>query len=277
MHPGAEPATARGCAQAGARHGPVPAQLDALELVAAAAGTWWLQVYLLRDRGLTLELVRRAAAAGAAALVLTGDTPVLGRREGGGRGRLLQPGQRPLAVLGRDPGVPPGQLEQDDRVGWPDVQLLAAESGLPVVVKGVLRADDTRRAADAGAAGVVVSNHGGRQLDGAVPTAYALPEVVVAAGEDLEVYVDGGLRRGTDVLRALALGARGVLIGRPVLSALALDGERGVTDPLEDSPTTSRTRCSSPAARTWGRSTGRCWRRRDTATGRGPRAERVHT
>lgn len=131
-------------------------------------------------------------------------------------------------MLGRDLDVPAEQLEQDPYACWQDVTDLREATGLPVVVKGVLRSDDALRARDAGAAAVVVSNHGGRQLDDALSPAVALPEVVAAVGQELEVYVDGGLRRGSHVLRALALGARAVLLGRPVLWALAVGGGDGV-------------------------------------------------
>jgi 4-hydroxymandelate oxidase len=232
LSPEAEPGTARGAREAGSLYVLSTRSSTPLEEVAAHAGPWWFQLYALRDAGLTRELAVRAAAAGAGALVLTGDTPVLGRRERGSGTRLLPPGRGPLAVLGRDVDVRAELLEQDPHVGWDAVGRLAEASGLPVVVKGVLRADDAQQARSAGAAAVVVSNHGGRQLDGAVATARALPEVVDTVGGDLEVYVDGGLRRGTDVLRALALGARAVLVGRPVLWALATGGGDGVRELL---------------------------------------------
>jgi 4-hydroxymandelate oxidase len=194
-------------------------------------------VYVVRDRGWTAELVARAAAAGYRALVLTVDVPLLGNRLRDLRNQFrlptgLEPANAPpvgaarqrelaadvLAQAGQfDPGLTP------ETVGW-----LAERSGLPVVVKGVLRGDDAVACVEAGAAGVVVSNHGGRQLDTVVATADALAEVVAAVGDRAEVYVDGGVRRGTDVLKALALGARGVLVGRPVLWGLAVGGAAGV-------------------------------------------------
>lgn len=200
--------------------------------VTAVAGPWWLQVYVLRDRGVTAELVQRAAEAGARALVLTVDTPVVGtkRRE------------TDLDLAGLDTLVPGLSMERDDDglyqamdVTYDDIAWLRELSGdLPVMVKGVVRADDARAAVDAGASAVWVSNHGGRQLDGCIATAAALPEVAEAVGEDVEVYVDGGIRHGRDVLRALALGARAVAVGRPVLWALASDGGPGVRDLLTD-------------------------------------------
>lgn len=180
------------------------------EVAAAVTGPWWLQVYVLRDRGLTTDLVRRAAAAGAGALVLTGDTPYVARKRRAGR---LVPVE--------------AEREQSAAVTAEEIARLAGESGLPVLVKGVLRADDARRCLDAGAAGLIVSNHGGRQLDRAVATAHALPGVVAAAG-DAPVLVDGGIRDGLDVLVALALGARAVLLGRPLAWALAAGGAEAV-------------------------------------------------
>ena len=188
-----------------------------VEEVAAAApeAARWFQVYVVRDRGWTAELVARAAAAGYRALVLTVDVPLLGNRLRDLRNQFrlptgLEPANAPpvgaarqrelaadvLAQAGQfDPGLTP------ETIGW-----LAERSGLPVVVKGVLRGDDAVACVEAGAAGVVVSNHGGRQLDTVVATADALAEVAAAVGDRAEVYVDGGVRRGTDVLKALALG-----------------------------------------------------------------------
>jgi len=203
-----------------------------MEDVAEAMGDapWWFQVYVLNDRDLTESFVRRAAAAGARALVLTGDTPVLGRRLRDIRNRFVLPSHLgTIESLDR-----PGNLaDQAAGVTFADVAWLASTSNLPVVVKGVLRADDARQCVDAGAAGVWVSNHGGRQLDGAVATADVLPEVVDAVGQSAEVYVDGGVRRGTDALKALALGATAVFVGRPVAWGLTVggrDGVRGVVD-----------------------------------------------
>lgn len=207
-HPDGEAATARGATDAGSLLVVSTRSSRPLEEV-PAAGPWWLQTYVVRDRGLTRALVQRAAAAGATALVLTGDTPYLGQR-----------------AVGRDP-LPPAQ-EQDPSVGLEVVAELAEAAGLPVLVKGVLRGDDALACLDAGAAGIVVSNHGGRQLDRAVATAGALPEVVDAVAGRAPVLVDGGLRCGLDVLCALALGADAVLLGRPVLWALAADGAAGV-------------------------------------------------
>ena len=218
-HPDGEAETARGVAAAGSLL--VVSTRASRRLEEVPAGPWWFQAYVMRDRGLTLTLVERAAAAGATAVVLTGDTPYLGTRPGATRAALAAD---PLVNL---PGADPAGTEQDPSTGLEAIGQLAAV-GLPVLVKGVLRGDDALACLDAGAAGVVVSNHGGRQLDRAVPTAHALPEVAAAVAGRAPVLVDGGIRSGTDVLTALALGADAVLLGRPVLWALAAGGAAGV-------------------------------------------------
>ncbi len=242
MHAEGEAATAAGSAAAGSLYCLSSRSGTPMEKVAAAGGPWWAQVYVVRDRDLTAAFVQRATEAGAGALVLTGDTPVVGRKP---RADALAvdvdvPEEYTRANLGwrgdgtDEPGDSlPGLWQAPDitleTIGW-----LRELSDLPVVVKGVLRGDDARGCVDAGAAAVVVSNHGGRQLDGAISTAAALPEVVAAvAGTGAEVYVDGGIRRGGHVLRALALGARAVFVGRPVLWGLATDGAEGVQTVLE--------------------------------------------
>jgi 4-hydroxymandelate oxidase len=214
---------------------------------AAPAAPQWFQLYVQRDRGVTAELVARAAAAGYEALVVTVDAPLLGRREGAVRRGLRLPPHLGLGNFSPDVGAAmlahrnAGDsslaahfaVTSDPSVTWRDLGWLRGLSPLPLVLKGVLRPDDARRAADEGAAAVVVSNHGGRQLDGAVASLDALPAVVAAAGNRLEVLMDGGVRRGTDVLIALALGARAVLLGRPVLWGLAVGGETGAARVLE--------------------------------------------
>jgi 4-hydroxymandelate oxidase len=196
---------------------------------------WWLQIYVVRNREITERMLDAAVEGGARAVVLTVDTPVVGRKEDAGETvwDLVQPGQL-LANL------PDGDWTDEDLAKADDLSpdvigRLAERTGLPVVVKGVLRGDDAKRCADAGAAGVIVSNHGGRQLDGSIPTAQALPEVAEAlAGTSTEVYVDGGIRRGEHILTALALGARAVFVGRPALWALTVGGSDGVTRLLTD-------------------------------------------
>lgn len=199
------------------------------DIAAAIDGPWWFQVYFVVDRELTRRLVLRAAAAGASALVLTGDTPTLGRKPRQGNPPVSE--AMYLANFGEHLGDAGGAYTrtlQDpsitlDLIGW-----LRDLTGLPVLVKGVLRVDDAEACVAAGAAGVIVSNHGARQLDRAISTAAALPDVVTAVGDQVPVLVDGGIRTGVDVLIALALGARAVLVGRPVLWALATDGAQGV-------------------------------------------------
>jgi isopentenyl diphosphate isomerase/L-lactate dehydrogenase-like FMN-dependent dehydrogenase len=197
-----------------------PAEIAA----AAPGGARWFQVYVFDDRSLTEELIGEAVENSFSALVLTVDTPYLGRRE------------RDLRI---DFKVPEHLTMSGDLFGegfdaalsWRDLEWLA-RFGLPVVVKGILTAEDARLACEHGAAAIVVSNHGGRQLDGVPATLDALEEVVVAADGRAEVFLDGGIRRGTDVLKALALGARATLIGRAMLWGLAARGEEGVSDVL---------------------------------------------
>ncbi|HET8600268.1 MAG TPA: alpha-hydroxy-acid oxidizing protein [Segeticoccus sp.] len=207
------------------------------DVAAAAGGPWWFQVYVMRDRSITEALVRRAADAGASALVLTGDTPYIGRKARGGGGRPL-PLEDDVAAVNAREHLRPGAdlweaIEQDGRLSMDDISWVADLSGLPVLVKGVLRGDDALACLDAGASGVVVSNHGGRQLDRAVPTAVALPEVAAAVAGRAPVLADGGIRSGLDAFTALALGATAVLVGRPVVWGLAAEGADGVCSVLE--------------------------------------------
>ena len=231
-HRDGELAAAAGAARAGALYLLSTRSSSRIEEVGAvaarAAGSWWFQVYLMRDRELTAGLVRRAAAAGAQALVLTVDTAVVGRKARVPQEDVISDEQF-LVNLGHladlAAATPAADVALAD-IGW----LSDISGGLPVVVKGVLRADDAAACAAAGAAAVIVSNHGGRQLDQVVPSAAALP--AVAAALPGRVYVDGGVRTGADVLAALTLGARLVFLGRPVLWALACGGARGVQELL---------------------------------------------
>jgi 4-hydroxymandelate oxidase len=215
------------------------------DVCAAATGPVWFQLYVYRDRGATAALVARAEAAGAQALVLTVDAPLLGRRERDVRNRFhLPPGLRVenMSAAGHGDVIEPEAesglaayvaAKLDPGLEWKDVSWLRSLTRLPVVVKGLVRPDDARRAVDHGASAVVVSNHGGRQLDGAPATATVLAPIADAVHGRIEVLVDGGVRRGTDVLRALALGARAVLVGRPILWGLAVAGEEGAVAVLE--------------------------------------------
>lgn len=233
VHPGAEPAVAAAARATGSLYVVSTRASRPLEEVAAAAGPWWFQVYVMRDRELTDRLADRAAAAGATALVVTGDTPVVGVKRAVGGTRIAVPDDSYLVNLERHlQGMLPPQAraaaEQDPTATLEVIDRLHRLTGLPVLVKGVLRGDDARACLDAGAAGVIVSNHGGRQLDRAVPSALALAEVVDAVAGRGPVLVDGGLRSGLDCLVALALGASAVLVGRPVVWGLAADGSAGV-------------------------------------------------
>ncbi len=240
-HPEGEVGTARAAAAAGSVMVVSTRASTTLEDIAAAAPELprWFQVYVLRDREWTAELVARAAAAGYRALVLTGDTPFVGHRQrDADNGFVLPPGvgmanlPAGAGVAVADPDNYPG-AHQSPAVTFDDIGWLASITHLPVVVKGVLRGDDALRCVDAGASALIVSNHGGRQLDGAVAGADALPEVVSAVADRVELYVDGGIRRGTDVLKALALGARAVLVGRPLLWGLATAGAAGAQGVLD--------------------------------------------
>lgn len=240
-----EVATARAAKKAGALFILSSLSNTAMETVFAEAGSpRWFQLYIYKDREVTCELVKRAEAAGAEAIVLTVDAPGLGTRERDTRNRFCLPdglAVENLAPLGKGkmPEVPGSGLAAYVRenfkadLGFDDLDWLCGCTKLPVVVKGVCRGDDARHAAEHGAKAVVVSNHGGRQLDTAPATCEALPNVVDAAGALCEIYVDGGIRRGSDVLKAIALGARAVLVGRPVLWGLSVAGEQGAGNVLE--------------------------------------------
>ncbi|KYC42352.1 2-hydroxy-acid oxidase [Scytonema hofmannii PCC 7110] len=205
----------------------------------------WFQLYIHKDRGLTRALVERAYAAGYKALCLTVDAPVLGRRERDRHNEFALPPGLQLANLGNISGlnIPHQEGESglftyfaqqlDPAVTWKDLEWLQSLSPLPLVLKGILRGDDAVRAVEYGAKAIVVSNHGGRQLDGAIASLDALVEVVKAVDGGAEILIDGGIRRGTDILKALALGAKAVLVGRPILWGLAVAGEAGVAHVIE--------------------------------------------
>jgi len=240
-----EVATARAAAEAGTIMTLSTLSTRTIEEVGAAAGgRLWFQLYVYRDREATRELVARAEAAGATALVLTVDAQVWGVRERDVRnGFQLPPGLRMvnLATSGRTefPDVEGSGLAAyvntmfDPSLSWSDLEWLCSLTRLPVLIKGVVRGDDSARAIEHGAAGVVVSNHGGRQLDTSPAPISVLREVVEAVDGKGTVLVDGGVRRGTDVVKAVALGADAVLIGRPILWGLTLGGQAGVSRVLE--------------------------------------------
>jgi isopentenyl diphosphate isomerase/L-lactate dehydrogenase-like FMN-dependent dehydrogenase len=225
-HPDGEIAMARAAKAAGTVMCLSTMATSTLEEVAETGVPRWFQLYIFRDEGVTRELIGRVVDAGFTALVLTVDTPFLGRRE-----RDLRTGfvvEIPVASLGQG-GLTPAETFAltSASVSWRDVEQLVSLSGLPVIVKGVLTEEDAKLACEHGASAIVVSNHGGRQLDGVSATIDALEEVVTAVDGRIEVLVDGGIRRGTDVVKALALGARAVLAGRAPLWGLAVDGEAG--------------------------------------------------
>ncbi len=243
-HDEGERATARAAAAAGTIYTLSTPSSIAIEEVAPAAGPWWFQLYVYQDRGLTRDLVERAVAAGASALVVTVDMPALGRREADERNRFALPSgitmpniQLPAPRLPAEASASGEWITAvpavESALTWDDLDWLASLSPVPVIPKGILHPDDAVQAVEHGARALVVSNHGGRQLDGAVAALDALPAVVEAVAGRAEVLVDGGIRRGTDVLKALALGARAVLVGRPIHWGLAVGGEAGVGHVLE--------------------------------------------
>ena len=240
-----EMATARAAAATGTVMILSTASTCTIEDVAAAGARTWFQLYVYSDRGLTKALIERAEACGMGAVVLTVDAPVLGRRERDLRNRFHLPDGVRLANVPSSGSVPmpTGHGESglanhfasgiDAGLTWSDVDWLRSITRLPVLIKGIVRGDDAARAVDHGAAGIIVSNHGGRQLDTAIASIRALPDVAEAVAGRADVLVDGGVRRGTDVIKALALGARAVLVGRPVVWGLAAGGESGARRVLE--------------------------------------------
>ena len=247
-HAEGEAGTARGARDAGVGITLSTLSTVPLETVAEEAGDMphWFQLYVHRDRELTRALVERAAAAGYQALCVTVDAPLLGRRERDEANAFSLPAGMELENLKglgdtarveseSESGLFAYFLQQiDPGLSWADIDWLASVSRIPVVLKGVLNPRDVILARDHGAAAVIVSNHGGRQFDTAVDTAGALRRIVEEAGADqTELLVDGGIRRGSDILKALALGAKAVMIGRPVLWGLAVNGADGVSAVLK--------------------------------------------
>jgi len=244
LHPDGELATVRAAGAAGTVMCVSTMATTTLEEIAAVASSpLWFQTYVFRDRSFTTDLASRAKSAGYRALVLTVDTPVLGQRERDLRNHFELPPGIEMRNLNLPPAVP-GSYESpmarfskeqfDPSLTWRDVEWFVQTVGMPVLVKGILHPGDARLAAQAGAAGIIVSNHGGRQLDSAIATLDALPDIVEAMRDtQLDVIVDGGIRRGADVVKAMALGAKMVMVGRPVLWGLAVDGEAGARAVLD--------------------------------------------
>jgi 4-hydroxymandelate oxidase len=246
VHPDGETGTARGAAAAGTIMVVSAIATRTIEEIAAAvAAPRWFQLYVWKDREVTAELVKRAARAGYRAICLTVDTPLLGRREKDERNSFTLPpgiGIANVRPAGLD-GMPDSEHGSafakyvkemlDPAVTWRDLAWLRSLTSLPIVVKGIMTMEDAKIAVEHGVEGIVVSNHGGRQLDSTPATLDVLPEIVEAVRGRAEVFMDGGIRRGTDVLKALALGARAVLVGRSPLWGLALGGAEGVHAVLE--------------------------------------------
>ncbi|KAG5025018.1 hypothetical protein JHK86_020932 [Glycine max] len=244
-HPEGELATARAASAAGTIMTLSSWATSSVEEVASTGpDIRFFQLYVFKDRNVAAQLVRRAERAGFKAIALTVDTPILGRREADIKNRFTLPSH---LVLKNFEGLDLRKLDKtsdsnvasyvagpfDQSFNWKDIQWLQTITSLPILLKGVLTAEDTRIAVQAGVAGIIVSNHGARQLDYVPATIMALEEVVKAAQGRIPVFLDGGIRRGTDVFKALALGAAGVFIGRPVLFSLAADGEAGVRKVLQ--------------------------------------------
>lgn len=237
-------------AKAAARHNTVMvlstlATSSIEEVAENATGPLWFQLYVYKERSITRELVSRAEKAGYKAIVVTVDSPVLGKRFRDVRNNFQLPAELKMGNFADDILEKFPQTDGDSGLAayinsiydtsltWKDFEWIAGLTKLPVIVKGVLRADDAEHAMNSGAKGIVVSNHGGRQLDTTIATIDALPEVVTAVGGHIPVIVDGGIRRGTDVLKAIALGANAVLLGRPLLWGLTLGGEDGAAHVLD--------------------------------------------
>lgn len=252
-HPDGETATARACQAMGTgmmlsswATSTIEEVMSAMTTSPGDGGVMWMQLYIYKDRELTLSLVRRAEEAGYKAIFVTVDTPYLGRRWDDMRNRFKLPSHLSMSNFssaflafsegnyGNDSGLAVYVANAiDPTICWDDITWLKKHTHLPVIVKGVLNGQDAVQALNYGVDGILVSNHGARQLDGVPATLDVLEEVVGAVQGRCDVYMDGGVRRGTDVLKALALGAKAVFIGRPVLWGLACQGAQGVTEVLE--------------------------------------------
>jgi|GEM_PF-27379 len=242
-HPDGEIATAKAAQKAGIGMILSTLSTKSIEDVASVDPLRWFQLYIHKDRELTEALVKRAEKAGYSALCLTVDTPLLGRREADVRNKFILPKDLELANLRGLKNLEIPQTESglfayfqqqiDPALSWKDIAWLKEITNLPIILKGILRPDDAVTAVQYGINGIIVSNHGGRQLDGAIATLDALPDIVKAVGDKVDILMDGGIRRGTDIFKALALGAKAVLVGRPILWGLSVDGEAGVSHVLE--------------------------------------------
>ncbi|KAM7296940.1 hydroxyacid oxidase 1 [Ixodes scapularis] len=244
-HPDGEMATARAAQKANTLMILSTLSNTTLEDVAAAApgGLRWFQLYVYKDRNITKDLVKRAENSGYKALVVTVDTPLFGNRIADVKNNFTLPDGLTVANLeGVGGGLDPssgsglaayGEKLLDPSLTWNDIKWLRSITNLKVIAKGVLTAEDARNAVNSGVSGILVSNHGARQLDGVTSTIEALPEIIRAVRGRVEVYLDGGIRHGTDAIKALALGAKAVFVGRPALWGLAYNGEDGVTQMLE--------------------------------------------
>ncbi len=245
-HPEGEVATGRAAGKAGTIMMLSTLSTSSIEeVMSEATGPVWFQLYVYRDREATLSLVRRAESAGCKAIALTVDAQVWGRRERDIKNRfrlpkglsiknLMPAGREQLPKEEADSGLAAYVTWQfDPTLSWKEVDWLCSKAKIPVLLKGVLHPEDARLAIDHGAAGVIVSNHGARQLDTVPATIEALPEIIEAIDGKIEVLIDGGIRRGTDVFKAIALGAKAVGVGRPIIWGLAVDGEQGAKRVLD--------------------------------------------
>lgn len=233
VHPDAELAVVRAAREAGTVMAVSVVHFASVEEMAAAAGpdaVLWAQLDIRKDRSITLEEALRAQRSGFAALVVTVDAPLIGRKAAPGVTDPVREafGETFLRLRGDTPGH-----EWDPCQSWADIDWLRSKVDLPLVIKGILRAEDAVEAVDHGASAVVVSNHGGLYMDGVPGALDMLPEVVRAVNGRCEVYMDGGIRSGGDVVKALCLGARAVFIGRPIFYGLGYKGQQGVTEVLE--------------------------------------------
>lgn len=241
-HPEGECETARGASKLG-----IPMLLSTVstrtleDVARAATCPLWYQLYMMEDMEVNEWLVRRAERSGYRAIVFTVDAMVTGNRERDRRNQLSFAQVHVGNLLAHTADAPAsvlrathyGDLAWKENLTWRDVEWLRAKTQLPILIKGILAYEDAQRALEYGCAGVIVSNHGGRQLDGAIASLDALPRIADTVGAAMEIYLDGGVRRGVDILKAVALGARAVCIGRPYLWGLIADGARGVTRVIE--------------------------------------------